>query len=70
MLVDTHKDHRVQLLAPLRAAQQSDCMSESVVQMLLELWKLGAMPSALESLSLTHGPLEKNIFLIANLTLF
>jgi len=28
------------------------------------------MPRALESLSLTHGPLEKNIFLIANLTLF
>lgn len=38
--------------------------------MLLDLWKLGTMSNALGSLFLVHHPLEKNLFLIANLTLF
>ena len=42
-----HKDHRVQLLALHRTTQKPDCMSESTVETLLELWHLGAMPTAL-----------------------
>jgi len=40
----TLKDHRVQLLAPHRTTQKWDHISKSNVQMLLELWQLGAMP--------------------------
>ena len=47
-LEGTHKDHRVQLLAPHSTTQKSDHTTESVVQTLLELWQLGDM--TLESL--------------------
>ena len=46
-LEGTHKDHWVQLLAPHRTTQKSNYLSESSVQMLLELQQLGAMPTAL-----------------------
>ena len=36
----THKDHQIQLLAPQRTVQKSDHVSESIVQMLLELWQV------------------------------
>jgi len=38
-LEGTCKDHWVQLLALHRTSQQSDHMSESIIQMLLELWQ-------------------------------
>lgn len=66
-LEGANKDHGVQLLAPHRITQKSDFMSESVVQMLLQLWQLGAM--ILESLFHAYHPLVKNLFLISNLTL-
>ena len=44
-------------------------MSEGIVQMLLELWQLGVILSALGSLFLVQCPLVKNLFLTLNLTL-
>ena len=49
-LEGTHKAHRAQPLAPHRSTQKSDHMTESVVQMLLELQQLVAMTTALRSL--------------------
>ena len=46
----THEDHQVQLLVPHSTNQNSEPVSESTVQMLLELWQLGAMSTALGSL--------------------
>lgn len=43
-------DHQVQLLAPHRTTQISNFISESIVQMLLELCRLDAMPTALGNL--------------------
>ena len=43
----THEDHGVQVLAPLWTAYKSDRLSESIVQMLLELCKLIAVTAAL-----------------------
>jgi len=43
-----HKDHWAQLLVPHRTAQNSNPMSESIVQMLSELWHLMAMTAALD----------------------
>ena len=54
----THKDRSVQLLAPHRATQKSDPLSENAVQMLLELWQLGAMTTALGSLLYAHCLLD------------
>ena len=47
---EAHKDHRVQLLAPQKTTQKSDPVSESVAQMLLELWQSGAVTTVLGSL--------------------
>ena len=41
---ETHEDHQLQLLAPHRTTQKSNPVSESVVQMLLELWLLEVGP--------------------------
>ena len=37
-------------------------MSESTVQMLLELWQLGAVHIALGSLFYAHSPLVQDLF--------
>lgn len=66
-LEETNKGHGVQLLVPHRITQKSDPLSESVVQMLLQLQQLGTM--TLESLFHTYHPLVKNLFLISYLTL-
>jgi len=50
----TNKDHWV--LAPHSTAQNPKPMSKSAVQMLPELWQLGAMPPALGSLFHAHHP--------------
>ena len=60
-LEGTHKDHRVQLLALHRTTQKPDCMSESTVETLLELWHLGAMPTALGSPFHAHCPLVQTL---------
>ena len=44
---ETHKDHQVQLSAPHYTTQNPNPMSERFVQTPLELWQLGAMPTAL-----------------------
>jgi len=41
LLEGTHKDHRVQLLAPHRAAPKSNHMSETAVRTVLELLQFG-----------------------------
>lgn len=46
----THKDHQAQVLAPRRTTQKTDPVSESAVQMLLELWQLGVTTTAPGSL--------------------
>jgi len=51
----THKDHRIQHLAPHRSTQN--------IQMLLELWQLGAMLAALGSQFHAHCPLVQNLSL-------
>lgn len=65
----THKDHRVQLVAPQRTTQKSHCMSESTVQMFFELQQLRAVPTVVGSLFHSHHPLVQNLLLIPNLTL-
>jgi len=56
-LEGTHKDHQVQLPAPLsRPTSNPNPMSESIVQMLLELQQLEAMPIALGSLCHAQSP--------------
>ena len=49
-LEGSHKDHQVQHLAPCKTILNSNAMSESVVQMLLEFWQSGAVTAALVSL--------------------
>jgi len=46
VLETTHIHHWVQLLAPYRTTQNSNPVSESTVQTLLELRQFGAMPTA------------------------
>lgn len=50
-LEGTHKDQRVQLLAPHSATGKFSHLLETVVQMLLELQQLGALTTVLGSLS-------------------
>ena len=59
----------VHLLAPHRTTQKSDHMSESIVQMLLELRQLCAMTTVLSSPFHAHHPLVKNLLLTPNLPL-
>ena len=47
-LEGSHKDHRVQLLAPHSVIPNPNPMSESAVLMLIELRQPGAVPTALE----------------------
>lgn len=68
-LEETHKDHQIQVLAPQRTTQNSNRVSESIVQMLLDLWRFTAATAALGN----HFPvpshsLVKNLFLIPSLT--
>ena len=49
-LKGAHKDHQVQLLAPPGTTEKLNPMSESVIQILLEFWQLGAVPTACGSL--------------------
>lgn len=58
----------VHLLAPQRTTQKSDHMSESIIQVLLELWQLRDVTTALGSLFHAHHPLVKNLFLTPKLT--
>jgi len=62
-LEGTHKDHWVQLLAPHSTTQNSNPMSESGVQTLLELQQLEAIPTALGSLFRAHHPLVQTLSL-------
>jgi len=68
-LEGTHKDRCVQLLALHSTTQNSTPMSESSVQMLLELWQISALPAALGSLFHAHHPLVQKLFLTLNLSL-
>jgi len=68
-LEGTHNSHHVQLLAPHGTIQKSTPVSESIVQILLELQLLGAVTAARSSPFHAHQPLIKNLFLISNLTL-
>ena len=54
---------------PNRTTQNSNHMSESLVQTLLELWQLGAVTTALGSLFHAHHHQVKNLFLIPNMKL-
>ena len=67
-LEGTHRDHWVQLLALHRTTQNSNPMPESGIQMLLEFWQLGTVPTALGSLFHVDHPLVKNLFLIPHMT--
>ena len=67
----THKDQRAQFSNswPHRTTQNSNPMSERIVQMLLELRLLGARITALRSLFYAHHCSVKNLFLVPNLNL-
>lgn len=56
-------DHGVQLPLPHKTIQNSNPMSESTTEILLELLQLGTMPTAQGSLLHAHHPLEKNHFI-------
>lgn len=45
-----HKDHGIQLLALHRTTQNANCISEIIVQTLLELQLLGELTTSMESL--------------------
>lgn len=69
-LEETHKDHQIQDLAPQRTTQNSNHMSESTVQMLLDFWQFSTVTAALGNhFSVSNHSLVKNLFLIPNLTL-
>jgi len=57
-----YKDDQVQLLAPHSTAQNSNPMSESGVQMLLELQQLGVLPTAMGNLFHAHRPLAQILY--------
>ena len=63
------KDHQVQVIALHRTTQNSDHISESIVQMLLELQRPGAVTTALGSQFYAHHPLVRNLLLTPKLTL-
>lgn len=70
-LEGTHKGHWVQLQAPHSTTQKSHQISESIVQMLLELWQLCAMTASLGTLFQCLATfMLKNLFLVSNLNLF
>jgi len=62
-LEGTHKDHSVQTLLPHKTTQKPNPMSEGIVQMLLELWQLRAVPTALGSPFHAHRPLVQTLSL-------
>jgi len=69
-LEGTYKDHQVQLPVPHRTPQNLNPMSESIVQMLLELQQLVVMTTALGSLfHCPTSPMVRKLLLIPNLTL-
>lgn len=69
-LEDTNKGHQIQDLAPQRTTQNSNHMSESTVQMLLDFWQLCTVTTALGNhFPVPNHSLVKNLFLIPNLTL-
>jgi len=63
MLDGTHKVHQVQIPALHSTTQNSDHMSESGVQTLLELQQLNAVPTALGSPFHAHSPLVQPLSL-------
>ena len=68
-LEETHKDHRVQLLAPHGNTQNSNPMSDSIVQMLLKLWQPGYECCIVGILFQCPATPWMNFFLTPNLTL-
>lgn len=59
----THMDHQVQFPVPLKTIQSSNPMSASTTEILLELWQLGTMPTALDSPLHAHHALVKKYFI-------
>lgn len=62
-LEEIHKVHRFQIFSPCRIMENSNSMSESIAQALLEQQQLGAVPIALGSLFHAHHPLVQNLSL-------
>lgn len=65
----THQVYRVTLPAPHSTIQNSNPVSESVVQMLLKLQQIEAVPTAPGSLFRAHRPLVQHLFLMCHLNL-
>lgn len=72
--VGRKKEHTRITRSPAPASTQylpkSNPLSENAVQTLLELWQLGAMPTAVGSLFHAHCPLVQNLSLISRIFFF